>query len=176
MRLHVSLIQQPAIDFGKFLGLTHEALGYSLASSADKSQRPMSDAERFLSCLNSMTNSQATAALNASLTPDLLTHVSFSVLLAADDRDLLGILQAASGMPFVVSDTRARGIQIAVITGTLAQWRDAVICGTQRGGAIQGCFCLIHDQFNDVGLNVWKDCVRKGADKLFYLTNAEHKQ
>lgn len=169
MRLHVSLIQQPAIDFGKFLGLTTEALGYSLATACDKTQRNMSDAERFISCLNAMVDAQA----NAGLTPNLFSHVSFSVLVAAEDRDMVDILQATGGMPFVISDTKARGMQIAVITGTLNAWRDAVITGTQRGGVTQGCYCKVHDLFVGVGLNVWGGCTRKGVGDTFYL---EHKQ
>ena len=62
--------------------------------------------------------------------PSLLTHASFSVYVAADDCDMLDILQSSAGMPFVMANTMANNVKIAVITGTLAQWRDAVTSGS----------------------------------------------
>ena len=84
MAVDAILIQRPAIDFAKFIGLSHKMLGYSPASQADASRRKLSDAERFLSCLAAMKDSDASAGLS----PHLLAHVSFSVLLAASEREI----------------------------------------------------------------------------------------
>ena len=83
------LIQEPAVDFTTFLGLSHQMLGYSPARAADASPRELTDAERFLSCLAALRDPEAPAGLTA----NLLAHVSFSVLVAADERDLLDILE-----------------------------------------------------------------------------------
>lgn len=167
MRVDAVLIQQPAVDFATFLGVTHDALGYSPAGPSDASHRKMSDAEKFLSCLEALHDRTAAPGLR----PALLTHVSFSVLIAADDRDVIDIVESAAGMPFVRTETKARGIDLVIVTGTLAQWRDAVISGSHKGGAVQACFCKICGLFENAGLNVWTDCTRKTnpETRLFYL-------
>jgi hypothetical protein len=152
MHVDAFLIQQPSVHFGTLLGLTREALGYSLAAKSDASGRQMSDAERFLSCLEAMRHQNATPAL----WPHLLGHVSFSVALVADDRDVLDILEVASGMPFVRAETKHRGVEIVLITGTLAQWRDAAMSGTQQTGFVQAAYCKIVNLFVQAGLNVWQ--------------------
>lgn len=159
------LINQPSIDFATFLGIANEALGYSPAGKSDASARKLSDAEKFLSCLEALHNPKAAPGLY----PHLLNHVSFSVLIAADERDLLDILSAASGMSFVTTETRARGIQLCVVSGSLAQWRSAVIGGTQVRGECQALYCKILTLFEQAGLNVWKDCTKRAEGKLFLL-------
>jgi len=153
MRVDAFLIQQPSVAFGPFLSLTREAMGYSVVAKCDSSGRQLNDAERFVSCLEALRDPNAIPAL----WPHLLNHVSFSVAMIADDRDMIEILELASGMHFVRAETRARGIDLAVITGTLAQWRDAAKNGTQQGGVVQVAFCKVIDLFVQVGLNVWKD-------------------
>lgn len=162
------LIQTPAIDFATFLGLSQQALGYNPAAAADASPLERSDAERFLTCLAALRDRRASAGL----APHLLTHVSFSVLVAADDRDMLDILQVAAGMPFVVTDTLVRGIQLAVITGTLAQWQNAVESGCARESElnVRAFFNRVTTLFETAGLNVWKDFESHPLqDRTFYL-------
>jgi len=169
MNPEVILINRPAIDFGVFLGLSHRVLGYSPAAASDSSPKAMSDSERFLSCLAALRDQQASTGLS----PKLLTHVTFSVFLVADERDLLDILECASAMPFVTADTVVRGVQDAVVTGTLAQWRDAVTAGSSPDTEppVRHCFNRIHGLFCDEGLNVWTDYRTKEApDRVtFYL-------
>ena len=162
------LVTQPNVDFRTFLGISHKILGYSPAQQADACRRELSDAERFLSCLAALRDPQAPVGLP----PSLLAHVSFSVFLAADERDMLDILQFAASMPFVMAETLARGVLAAVITGTLAQWRDAVKSGSSPTAepSVRYCFNKIYGLFNAVGLNVWGDFrSREAPDQTFYL-------
>jgi hypothetical protein len=163
------LIQTPAVDFGTFLGLSQQALGYSPSATVDASPLERSDAERFLTCLAALRDRRASVGL----VPHLLTHVSFSVLVAADDRDMLDILQVSAGMPFVVTDTLVRSVQLAVITGTLAQWRDAVRSGSSRQCEfnVRAFFNRVMALFETAGLGgVWKDFESHPLqDRTFYL-------
>ena len=167
MTPNVVLIQQPSIDFTKFLGLSHQALGYSPAKTVDSSRVQHSDAERFLSCLAALLDPNAPIGLP----PNLLTHVSFSVFVAADDRDLIDILQAAAGMPFVQAETQMQCVHMAVVTGTLGQWRDAVKSGSTPAAEpnVRICFNKIMGLFEQVGLNVWTDLVKKPLGPTFFL-------
>lgn len=165
------LIQQPAVDFATFLGISRDALGYSPAAASDASARQQSDAERFLSCLAAMQDEKAPAGF----LPSLMSHVSFSALIVADERDALDIFQASGGMPFVVTETVRRGVLIAVMTGTLAQWRDAVKTGSHSSQEqnTRACYSKLLLLFEQARLNVWPDFVRKTTpDRLLYL---EHK-
>ncbi len=159
MQADAVLIQQPAIDFTTFLGLSHQMFGVSPATAADASHKQLSDSERFLSCLAALKDTKAPV----SLPPHLLTHVSFSVLLAANERDMLDVLEYCAGMPFVAADTLARGVQAAVVTGTLAQWRDAVISGCQPDvePTVRALFGKILAIFEAARLCVWNDCERR---------------
>jgi len=162
------LIQVPAVDFRTFIGLTHEVMGRSPAAAADSSRRELSDAEKFLSCLASLRDEKA----GVGWPPYLLSHVSFSAFIGADDRDMLDILQCCAAMPFVTTETSVRGVQIAVVTGTLAQWRDAVASGCQKTSesSVRRCFNKLYGLFTAAGLNVWGDFqARQSPDQTFLL-------
>lgn len=153
------LIQQPNVDFSAFLAHAHEMFGYSPASESDACHKQLSDSERFLSCLAAMKDRNAPV----SLPPHLLAHVSFSVLVAANERDILDVLEYCSTMAFTTAETVARGIDAAVITGTLAQWRDAVIagCRPQVEASVRDLFNKILSLFESQNLGVWENCSRK---------------
>lgn len=168
MKPQVALVQQPAIDFATLLGASQQALGYSPGAKADQVRRDMSDSERFVSCLSAFHDPQAPAGW----TPNLFSHVSFSVLLLVDERDLLDIIEASPGMAIVTADTLARSTMLAVMTGTLAQWRDAVISGAKQDAQfnVRSCFCDVKTLFEQQGLMVWKDIpVKPLSDNTFFL-------
>ena len=162
------LVSAPSIDFRTFIGLSHKVLGRSPASLSDACRRELSDAERFLSCLAAMRDERAPVGLS----PHLLTHVSFSAFIGADERDMLEILQLCAGMPFVAVETIVRGVQAAVVTGTLSQWKDAVVSGCAKSvpTPVRHCFNKLHGLFTAAGLNVWRDYTpRSTPDQTFLL-------
>jgi hypothetical protein len=168
MNPDVILIAQPAIDFRVFVALSHKLLGRNIADAVDATRRELSEAEKFVSCLAAMRDVKA----KAGLPPCLLSHVSFSAFIGADDRDLLDILQCCAGMPFVTAETPVRGIQIAVVTGTLAQWKDAIASGCRRDvePPVRACFNKLYGLFTAAGLNVWGDFqTRSISDQTFLL-------
>lgn len=167
MTPEVLLIHRPAIDFQRFLGVSHKVLGYSLAATADQSHRELDDAERFLSCLAAMKDEPLPAFV-----PRLLSHVAFSVLLVADEADMVAILETCAAMPFVTAETVMRHIHAAVVSGTLAQWRDAVASGSVPAAAhnVRACFNRLHALFISEGLNVWTDFrTREAPQQTFFL-------
>jgi len=160
MPVEAVLITQPVIDFTTLLSLTHHALGYNIAGAADASHRQLADAEKFLSCLAALKEE------DGAITPNLLSHVSFSVLVIADERDLLDILERTSGMSFVRAETTAPNVNLAVLTGTLAQWRDAVAAGTSEvtPPTVRTCYSKILLLFDRAGLtSVWNNFERRTA-------------
>lgn len=169
------LINRPAIDFRTFLGIGRKVMGYSLGEASNSAHREVPDAERFLSCLAALRDQKAPV----SLPPKLLTHVSFSVLLVADDRDMPDILECCAGMPFTLADTLARGVQIAVVSGALGQWRDAVASGMTPGeeASVRHCFNKIRKLFRAEGLDVWTDFnLREAPDHVTYYLEDKRKR
>lgn len=170
MPVEAVLIGEPAIDFTSLVSLCHKALGYSPASAADASHRKFSTTEKLLSILASLRDEKAPAGI----TPNLLSFADFLVLVIADDRDLLDILELSAGMPFVRAETVARGVEIAVMKGSLAQWRDAVKSGTTPTAepSVRALYSKILLLFEKQGLSsVWSDCDRRPAPDHsgFYL-------
>ncbi len=153
------LIQSPSIDFAKFLSVSREMFGYSPSASADASHKQLSDSERFLSCLAAMKDRNAPVALP----PHLLAHVSFSILVATSERDLMDVLECCSSMPFTTADTVIRGVQTAVITGTLSQWKTAIIagCSEYTEPTVRHLFNKMLGLFEAANLNVWNDCIKR---------------
>ena len=142
-------------------GLLPGAVGRRLA-------RELSEPEKFLSCLAALRDQKAPAGL----TPNLLSHVSFSVFVVADERDMLDILERCAGMPFVTAETTVRGVTAAVVTGTLAQWRDAVAAGSvhEAEPSVRAGFNKVYGLFCGAGLNVWGDYrTREAPDRTLLL-------
>jgi len=173
MPVEAVLISGPAIDFPTLLSLTYQALGYNIASVADASHRKMVDAEKILSCLASF------GKQHGEITPNLLGHVSFSVLVIADQRDLLDILERTSGMSFVRAETTVPNVNLAVLTGTLGQWHDAVSSGTSESTppTVRTCYTKILLLFDRAGLtSVWDDFERRTApDRSGFLLEDKRK-
>ena len=161
MLSHAVLVQQPSIDFTQFLGVSHEMFDHAISAKSDASHKQLTDTERFLSCLAAMQDEGAPV----SLPPNLLTHVSFSVLIAINDREMLDVLTCCSKMPFVVADTVVRGVQAAVITGSLSQWRRAVLAGCRPEALtpVRELFNKILSIFEAACLDVWMDCRKRAG-------------
>ena len=164
MPVEAVLITGPAIDFATLLTLTHQATGKNIASNADASHRKLVDAEKFLSCL---------AALKGEpeITSNLLAHASFTVLVIAEERDLLDILERTSGMSFVRAETAVSSVNLAVLTGTLAEWRDAVACGTDETApsTVRTCYSKILLLFDRAGLSSVWDRFERHTDHSGFL-------
>lgn len=167
MKPEAIIIGRPEIDFPTFLGVTAKVLGRSPGAAGDASGKRLADATRFLGCLAAMRDSSAPAEL----VPKYLSQVSFSILLVATDQDMLDILECVSSMAFVTAETTVRGVLVAVITGTLAQWKSAVLSGSVSDAEpiVRFVFNRIHGLFCDEGLNVWLDFRRREApDQVTY--------
>ncbi len=168
MQPEIFIIQRPDIDFPTYLGIALKVLGRSPASAADSSQRQLTDASRFLSCLSAMRNSEAEVGLN----PKFLSHVMYSVLIVADEPDVLDIMECAGGMPFVTVETIVRGVLMVIMSGSLAQWKSAVIAGStpDMTPGVRHAFNRIQTQFQSEGISLWMDFrQRQATDNVTYL-------
>ncbi len=166
-----ALVTQPALSVENLVVACSQLFDHKVSDGIDKSPRKLSDAEKFLSLIDAMRSPGAPASLQ----PDLLKHVTFSVLTVGEEYHMIYILEICSGMSLTLAETKGRGIMAAVITGTLDQWRDAVAfgCNKRVDFEIRSCFNQIHSLFVGAGLgSVWRGYKQTNdGPELFHLTH-----
>ncbi len=168
MQPQILIIQRPDIDFPAYLGVALKVLGRSLASAADSSSQQLTTSSRFLSCLSAMRNSKAGVGFN----PKLLPHIMLSVLIVADELDVLDMMECAGGMPFVIAETTVRDVLMVVVSGNLAQWKLAVVAGatSEMSSSVRYAFNQIQIQLQSEGINLWTDYrQRQAVDQTTFL-------
>ena len=77
-----------------------------------------------------------------------------------------------SGMSLVRTETTVSGVDIALLTGTLAQWKAAVVSGTSAAApaTVRTCYSKVLLLFDRVGLtSVWSDHDRRANPCGFLL-------
>lgn len=151
--MDAALIVTPNVDFQTLVGVAHKALGYSPAAVADSSHIQLSETERYLSCLAALHDKNAPTGLAG----HLLQHAFASVMFAFDERDAIPILELGA-MPFVLSESVRRGTLFGVMSGTLAQWRDAILAGIRPvvSTETRQFYGRVMKLFEGNGLNLWK--------------------
>ena len=108
----------------------------------------------------------------AGLNPKLLSHVLYSVLVVADEPDVLDMMECTGGMSFVTAETIARGVLMVVMSGNLLQWKSAVLAGATPGmsAGVRYAYNQIQIQFQGEGVSLWTDFrQRPAADKVTFL-------
>jgi hypothetical protein len=131
------------------LPLMRQALGRSISSAADKAN--FDPPLHHMACIASLKEPDLKPTA-ASIKPYLnLFHAGFVV--AADERDFSEILEVA-GMPSVLVDTLQRDTKCAFITGTVAQWRDALLRGgvSTVSSSTRHIYNDIYREFSRLGL------------------------
>jgi len=155
MNCDAVLIQTPTIDNGIFLGYSKKMLGYSPSGAADQKQPKLTPGAHHLACVAAFKDRSAAATVEESIPYLDMLHYGF--LLMADERDMQDILEATHGMPFVVVETMMRGMQAALTTGSLRQWRTAVKLGCRANTppAVRECFDKVYLAFEKIGLKAF---------------------
>lgn len=174
MRPGVMLILLTKMDLSHFLPLSREMLGYSPAKAADGVTVPLQEMAHQLACVAAFKDEHAAPSVNTAIPYLNLFHAGF--LFAADERDMIEILEIAA-MPFTLVETLSRGIDAAIISGSLAQWRDAVKIAchpkTQLSSGARYAFNSIYKALCKIGLkDIFDDLqVSEQQDHTFLLEN-----
>jgi hypothetical protein len=166
---NVLLISKPSIELPTFLSLCEEVLGYSPARSADRAG--LTGAPHLLACLTAFKDQDATPTVKGGR--DVYNLIHFTFVVAADETDMAPILEAMNGMPFALTETRIRGVQVALVTGSLLEWKQAILrgCRQDQPEFIRVCFDKIYLQFQHLGLaDAFGRLTKKAQNNgVFYL-------
>lgn len=133
-----------------FLTLATEMLGYSPARAADSAG--LKNQAHMLSCLAAFRDKNVPANVKASR--DVYNLLHYGCLFAADEVDMPAILEVLDGMSFALTDTKLRGVQAVIATGSLREWKTAVIrgCRVEQPEFIRRVYDKIYTQFCALGL------------------------
>jgi len=152
---------------GKFLPIGREALDRSLSAAADASGK--SPPLHHMLCVAALKDS-GSRIKDEGCTPYLnMFHAGF--VIGADERDCAEILEVV-GMPSIMVESVQRGLNLMFITGTLEQWRTALIRGSQPEARLEVrlTFNQIHSKFKSIGLSAVLDLKSKPhSDKQTYV-------
>ena len=144
-----AIIQIPQLDSPLFLSLCVDMLGYTPARAADAAG--LEGVTHLLACYASFRHQDAIPSVRASF--DIYELLSFGCLFVADDWDIRDLLEIAN-LPFALTDTRVRGIQAAIVSGNLRQWRAAILrgCRADQPVMLRACYDKLYLCFSDIGL------------------------
>lgn len=167
----VALILQSEMDLGTLLPLCRKLMGYSLAKEADSASIPLLPLVHQLACISAFKDEKSHASVRDAR--PYLGLISVGFLIAADEQDMVFILEAARGLESVVSDVVQHGVKAALIIGTLAQWQRAVrfACMASTSLAVRKAYNAIYRQLSDQGLrSIFEDFqVLEQPDQTFLL-------
>lgn len=122
----VALVQFSYLDLGKFIKIARLTLDKNPASTPDSAgfDPPLHHA-------------LCVAALMGDISPkseecrDILSLLQAGFMFAVDDRYTAEVLSVAS-MASILVPTVERGVELAFVSGTLLQWREALVRGSSR--------------------------------------------
>lgn len=168
------IITKPDLDKNIFLPLCREMLGYSPARKADGAN--LKEIPHLMTILAGFRNENVPPGVRGAT--DVYDLLHFCCLFASDERDMIPILEITSGMPFALAETVVRGIQAIIVSGSLRQWRRAILRGCRADQTTQTrcAFDSLYTAFGNLGLTELFGASKKQApDHTFLLITDERK-
>ena len=113
----------PDIKLNTLLDAANKAVG-NVSRASDNTVRSQTIAEKYLSALSCL---QGETKFTPSIrNPSIQKHLFFSFLIFADCETMSKSMEL-SGLAHSVFDTKKKRLQMAIISGTLAEFRDALL-------------------------------------------------
>jgi len=153
------LIGRPDFDVDNYLVAAKQALGYSLTLPQGRGKHEPSSV---LTMLAQLQNGNATIANTLEDPGHLLRHLHYTFLIACDPSTRVDLIQRT---PLAIEYTSTgRGMDMAVLSGNLEEWRTSVIncCSDQSPYQTRLMFDVILVKFEGEGLaKLWSRYQKK---------------
>jgi hypothetical protein len=166
-------IAASAVNWQLYIDTATAWLDHAPSRGVDASSSRLSDFAKYLASLAEFSAKRELdprATLRAGLPGPQLHHLHFSVMVCEKHAVILQIAEAA-GLSVMSAPTGKE--RAAVISGTLAAWRDAVIvfCSKEARPDLRELFNEVKRMFDHIGLgDIWHTYKRRGLpDKTYYL-------
>ncbi len=122
----VLMISKSTVDFTSLLKATKELLGRSISQGLDSVNIEVKDLASFVCILDEFMSEASNPLTSLRDAGDLLKHIHF-VFLVIMDHILYVELLETSGLSFSTTTTIQPSIVASIVSGTLIEWRTAVI-------------------------------------------------
>lgn len=158
----------PMIDWPKYLSIANQALGVSVSNSFDAAKIPTGP-RAFAISLNEL--SQTEPALD--IDSPSLRHLSYTFLAVMLVDTYYELMETAT-LAFTSSESTRPGVRVAVISGTLGDWQQAVVaCSNSSNPDVRKFADKAKSYFDSLGLgDMWKHYLKiKLPDKTLKLTS-----
>lgn len=145
----VALISFTSVSLDALLPLARHAFGRSISTAADAAG--ISPPLHHMLCIAAMKEPNVKA--NAASVKPYLNLFQAGFLIGVDERDCAEVLEIAS-MPSLLMDCVNRDVRCLFISGTLSQWRDALIrgCVATASKEARYTYNLVYKEFSKIGL------------------------
>lgn len=161
------------VNWTKYLDTAQELLGHYPARGVDASTSKLSDHAKFISSLAEFKLKTELNAKHSLRTPGpWLDHTFYGFLISTSNSAILSIAESTD-LAILSSQAVEKGIRAAIVSGTMKQWRDAVIvcCNATATERVRRLFNQIKGMFDSIGLSdIWFEYSLKNLpDKTFLL-------
>lgn len=160
-----------AVNWQQYIDTAADLLGHAPSRGVDTSRSKLSDFAKYAASLAEFSAKQELDPRGVLRRPGPhLRHLSFSVMVCEKHSTILRIAEDG-GLAVISSPLKKE--RAAVISGTLAQWREAVIVFCQRDTPreLRELFNEVKRMFDSIGLSdLWHDYRRQGLpDETYFL-------
>lgn len=156
MQIKPIILGKTQYDYNLLYRSAKQALGYSINRTVD-SKSLKKDTQKFYNSLSELLDENHT--LNVCMDGLVLDHYSYTLGFVLDNETYNGLLHYRT-LQIIGQETIKRNIMFAVVTGSLRNWRDAVIDGCSKSTP-DGVRDLMTDVFSLLSIEglapMWSD-------------------
>jgi len=161
-QINVTPLIVPIVNWTDFLKDVSDLTGQSLTQNIDTLQHKLSPHARFLMALMVL-NGETDLFRGLSYSNAFWKHLSFSFLISAPHHVIVTCLEF-SDLKVSILVKKSKTECLAIITGTLKEWFDAIIagCSNQRSHNHRILFTQCYELFRKIQLDhLWRDYSRE---------------
>ena len=122
--IHVIPIAKTDVDWNAYLQIARKVLGRSITRSLDSANRPVKGPDGFIATLGEVINEGSNAGTVMANAGSLLRHFTYTFLCVMPNDVLWDVMEETD---LVITSVPLGMNRLAIITGTLHEWRTAII-------------------------------------------------
>lgn len=147
--MFVKFVAATGPDLASMGYITQQSLGNSITRPVDSSRLKLSEPHKFLLCLRELGGG------GSEFTSSLLQHAFLSAMFLVLE-DYVSEVVSTVGMACSIHDTRNRDYRLVVASGSMLQWREAIVLGlnSQRRDC-RDIFEKVQQELNGMNLRLW---------------------
>lgn len=146
----------PQIDWKTYLSVAQMILGESVSTDFDSARLPVGS-RAFVTSVNTL--SETLPALD--IDSPALRHLHYTFLLATIEGAYLALMETTK-LDFTSSQSARPGVRVAIVSGTLQEWKNAVVACSHSPNQDVKAFGIKAKQYFDIADlgNMWTHYLR----------------